>query len=114
MNPEKFQQKEGRINRFHCHGVRKNLGKDYPKASWEEIYNKPGKKEENPFWPEWVYTGNIPDSQYTELKRHTLYYPGSYEDESYSEMTDNVKMYRDVIKGGHLCPMLKNKDNNNV
>ncbi|MBQ3037142.1 MAG: hypothetical protein IJD31_09470, partial [Lachnospiraceae bacterium] len=105
MNPEKFQQKEGRINRFHCHGVRRNLGRDLPDKSWAEIYLATSKKEGDPFWPEWVYEGNGKNGPYAELKRHTMYYPGSFEDESYSDMIQNMKLYRAVVDGNYLCPL---------
>ena len=105
MNPEKFQQKEGRINRFHCHGVRRNLGRDLLDKSWDEIYNAASKKEGNPFWPEWVYDGDGQNQPYTELNRHTLYYPGSYEDEAFEEMIRNMKTYKNVVNGKYLCPL---------
>lgn len=107
MNPEKFQQKEGRINRFHCHSVRLNLGRDYPEKSWGEIYKSVEKKEDNPFWPEWCYDGNGENTPYASLSRNTCYYPGSYEDYAYGEMLENMEIYREIIDGQHLSPYYK-------
>ncbi len=100
------------MDRFHCHGVRRNLGRDLPGKSWDKIYHAAPKKEGDPFWPEWGYAGSGENQPYTELKRHTLYYPGSYEDEAFDDMIQNMEIYRDVVNGKYLCPMIKNSEIN--
>ncbi len=104
MNPEKFQQKEGRINRFHCHCVRQNLGRDFPEKSWKDIYKSDMDGNKNPFCPEWIYEGNGKNEPYASLSRNTCYYPGSYEDYAYKDMIQNMKVYREIINGQYLSP----------
>lgn len=98
MNPEKFQQKEGRVNRFHCHYIRQNLGKDYPDESWDNIYRKAGEECENKlFYPDWIYTGKYDSITYSGLTRSTCYYPESCEDIEFTRMLKNVDIYRAVL-----------------
>ena len=114
-NPEKFQQKEGRINRYHCHCVRQNLGRDFATKGWDEIYKyaqEHSDEGDNPFWPEWVYEGQKDDDTYARLTRNTCYYPGSYEDYEYDKMIRNMEIYREIIDGQHLCPIRKMKNDN--
>lgn len=92
--------------------MRRNLGRDLPGKSWDKIYHAAPKKEGDPFWPEWGYAGSGENQPYTELKRHTLYYPGSYEDEAFDDMIQNMEIYRDVVNGKYLCPMIKNSEIN--
>lgn len=117
MNPEKFQQKEGRINRFHSHCVRQNLARDFKGIGWDEIYEKASesKNSSNPLWPEWSYEGNDKNKKYAKLTRNTCYYPGSYEDHAYKDMIRNMEIYRKIIKGKYLCPYdkrIKEADSN--
>lgn len=123
-NPEKMQQKEGRIDRYHCHYVRQNIARDYAKDNNEEqsygewadkvwpdmfdkardMFNEARKKySENTsnknnvnalLRPDWIYEGKDKSKIYSTLNVYNVFPPASREERIYNTSRKNVGLYR--------------------
>lgn len=110
MKPEKMQQKEGRVDRFHCHYVRQNLAADYgEQESWDKIYESARSDYKNSmFEPDWIYCGKGKNKKYACLTRSTYYYPGSREDIEFERVKKNIDIYRALLGKSSLYDKLEN------
>ncbi len=115
-NPEKMQQKEGRIDRFHCHYIRQNLAKDYGEVRnlkkdytiWEEIYKAAENENTNKvtetkgLFPHWEYYGRDGDKEYSYPDRAGYYYPASRESLAFYKARKSVEIYRSLLGSSEL------------
>lgn len=97
-NPVDFEQREGRIDRFRGHAIRKNVAQRHgaaalasPSASpWTTLFElaQDLRPEYGHFVPDWVYPGPA------KIQRHLSPYPLSKDDEQYERVTRDVAVYR--------------------
>ena len=106
-NPEKMQQKEGRIDRYHCHYIRQDLAVNYDSNEdfknikdytfWEKVYDRamqdcPKKTEDSMgLYPGWVYEGD------SKLERYGYYYPASKESSVSRAAKNAINIYRSLL-----------------
>ena len=97
-NPVDFEQREGRVNRFAGHAVRKNVAR----AHWPEVLNSPDpcawraafeaaesqSTESGDFSPWWVYGGPA------RIQRMLLHHPLSRDIERYDQLREALTRYR--------------------
>jgi hypothetical protein len=97
-NPVDFEQREGRVNRFAGHAVRKNvahahwgdvLASDDPRA-WRVAFNAAlaSENELGEFSPWWVYPGP------TRIHRVLVHYPLSRDTAKYEQLRNALALYR--------------------
>lgn len=114
-NAVHFEQKEGRINRFHCYANRlqavdiyKKRGQNSEKASWDDIYSYLRKDKTSIFGKNIDSYGLVPDFLFPDnniteknndlgLVREFYYYPFSYEDMHIETVLQNVGYYRALL-----------------
>lgn len=97
-NPVDFEQREGRVNRFGGHAVRKNVGR----AHWSEVLQSPDPcawraafdaaegqpSEAGDFSPWWVYRGPA------QIQRTLLQHPLSRDIDRYDQLREALTRYR--------------------
>ncbi len=102
-NPVDLEQREGRINRYECLAIRRNVAKRYADSShftWEEIFRHAsnelrGDSDMIPYWylPESFYKDGSPDD-YEMIERIVPQYPFSYDQGRYKRLVDVLSLYR--------------------
>ena len=101
-NPQNLEQREGRINRYKCLSVRRNVAKVFgEKFSWKEMFEEANQvlKQDNPeMVPYWflplnneVFEGRN-DLEY--IERIIPIYPMSEENGRYRRLIDVLSLYR--------------------
>ena len=101
-NPQNLEQREGRINRYKCLAVRRNIAKAFgDKFSWKEMFNdachvlKQDNSEMVPFWflplDNDIYK-NIKDVEF--IERIIPLYPMSEEKGRYHRLIEVLPLYR--------------------
>jgi hypothetical protein len=103
-NPVDLEQREGRVHRFKCHAVRKNvaachwaraqvpLGQDPWAAMFDDaVRSRPAAM--NDLWPYWIY----PVEGGAKIERHVPVLPLSREVGRYARLRRAVMMYRMVF-----------------
>jgi len=99
-NPVDFEQREGRVNRFKGHAVRRNIAAKFGRAAlsqreeadpWSALYalahaeREPGETDLVPYW---IYPGEA------RIERHLLCYPLSRDVSRWAELRDVLALYR--------------------
>lgn len=97
-NPVDFEQREGRIDRFRGHAIRKNVAEKHGAAAlasqaaspWTTLFElaQDLRPEYGHFVPDWVYPGSA------KIQRHVSPYPLSKDTEQYERVTRDVAVYR--------------------
>lgn len=101
-NPVDFEQREGRVNRFGGHAVRKNIasahGRDALAAArdgqhpWQLAFAAAVDHEElGEFSPWWIYPGAA------RVERMVVHFPLSREDAQYERLRDSLTLYRMML-----------------
>lgn len=109
-NPVDFEQREGRVNRFGGHAVRKNVatthgagamasrgaglgagtGGGFCRSPWEHAFEaaKGDHPELGDFSPWWIYPGDA------RVERMLVHFPLSREDAKYKQLSESLALYR--------------------
>lgn len=101
-NPVDFEQREGRVNRFGGHAVRKNVAAAHRKAAlsavrlgnhpWESAFKAADDRPElGEFAPWWIYPGDA------RVERLIVHFPLSREDAQYERLRDSLTLYRMML-----------------
>lgn len=124
-NPQDLEQREGRINRYKCLAIRRNLARLDPESrSWEELFAKAdasvkaefgGRYSEMvPYWclpPEWI---DAHRDEIEWIERIVPQYPMSSDTARYRRLIEVLSLYRltlgqprqedllDLLKSRHL------------
>jgi hypothetical protein len=95
-NPVDFEQREGRVNRYAGHAVRKNVGEahwpnvlasDDP-STWRAAFDAASRDVANEFSPWWVYPGSA------RIHRVLATYPLSRDIDRYERLRSALTLYR--------------------
>lgn len=98
-NPVDFEQREGRVNRFGGHAVRKNVAAAHRgralaaakagKHPWQSAFDAAVDRPElGEFSPWWIYPG------VAQVERLLVHFPLSREDAEYAKLRDSLTLYR--------------------
>ncbi|SDL57092.1 helicase-related protein [Tessaracoccus oleiagri] len=97
-NPIDFEQREGRVDRFDGHAVRRNIASRHGRAilssddpnPWQVAYRLAGDEQERlgEFAPHWVYPGRA------RIERHVSPYPLSVDSVRLQSIKQDVALYR--------------------
>lgn len=97
-NPVDFEQREGRVDRYRGHAVRKNVAHAHGRAAlaqteahpWDDLYERATDQRENlgDFSPGWVYPGPF------RIERHIAPIAFSTDLARYERMKRDVALYR--------------------
>lgn len=97
-NPVDFEQREGRVDRYQGHAVRKNIGEHHGREMlasecddpWDAGYElaASARPELGSFAPHWVYPGRA------KIERHVAPFPLSIERELLDSIKKKVALYR--------------------
>jgi hypothetical protein len=97
-NPVDFEQREGRVNRFAGHAVRKNVAESHwrdvlasdDERAWRTAFDAAGMAENNlgEFSPWWVYPGSA------RIHRVLAHYPLSRDIAKYERLRSALTLYR--------------------
>ena len=101
-NPVDFEQREGRVNRFGGHAVRKNVasahGRDALASAgpgqnpWQYAFDAAiDYSELGEFSPWWIYPGDA------RVERLIVHFPLSREDPQYERLRDSLTLYRMML-----------------
>lgn len=100
-NPQNLEQREGRINRYKCLSVRRNVAKLYKDIfSWNDIFNKAKeelKKDNSDMVPFWFLPLN--DERFNNVKKEFIerivpMYPMSEDVSKYDRLIKVLSLYR--------------------
>lgn len=97
-NPVDFEQREGRVDRYRGHAVRKNVAAKHGTTAlsqtdvhpWDQLYElaRDHQAELGDFSPGWVYPGP------NQIERHIVPFPFSTDTDRYDRMKRDVALYR--------------------
>lgn len=101
-NPVDFEQREGRVNRFGGHAVRKNVASAHGRGAlaavrpgehpWERAFDAAVDRAElGEFAPWWIYPGAA------RVERMIVHFPLSREDAQYERLRDSLTLYRMML-----------------
>lgn len=101
-NPVDFEQREGRVNRFGGHAVRKNIASAHGRAAlvtaragkhpWQCAFDAATDRPElGEFSPWWIYPGDA------RVERLIVHFPLSREDAQYERLRDSLTLYRMML-----------------
>lgn len=101
-NPVDFEQREGRVNRFGGHAVRKNVASAHGRAAlaavqagehpWQNAFDAAVDHPElGEFSPWWIYPGAA------RVERMIVHFPLSREDAQYERLRDSLTLYRMML-----------------
>jgi hypothetical protein len=101
-NPVDFEQREGRVNRFGGHAVRKNVASAHGRNAlasvgtggnpWQCAFNAAVDHAElGEFSPWWIYPGDA------RVERLIVHFPLSREDAQYERLRDSLALYRMML-----------------
>jgi hypothetical protein len=101
-NPVDFEQREGRVNRFGGHAVRKNVASAHGhnalvaarqgKHPWQHAFDAACDCPElGDFSPWWIYPGDAC------VERLIVHFPLSREDAQYTRLRDSLTLYRMML-----------------
>ena len=100
-NPQNLEQREGRINRYKCLSVRRNIAKLYRNIFlWEEMFHKATDElkgynsEMVPFWYLPLNDNRFKDFDPERIERIIPIYPMSEDESRYSRLIKVLSLYR--------------------
>lgn len=104
-NPQDLEQREGRINRYKCLAIRRNLAKIFPEIyKWDELFKIANHEVKQQFGN--LYSGMVPNwclpkewikefqSNIEWIERIVPQYPMSSDVEKYRRLIDVLSLYR--------------------
>ena len=100
-NPQNMEQREGRINRYKCLSVRRNIAKLYKKIfKWDDMFAKASEelKGDNPqmvpFWYLPLNDEHFKGIETEKIERIVPMYPMSEDESRYSRLIKVLSLYR--------------------
>lgn len=121
-NPVDMEQREGRINRYKCLAIRRNIAHLFPdRFTWNEMFEQAkeewqqyGYSEMVPFWclPREVVAAHKTDGVLEWIERIVPMYPMSLDQGRYQHLIDILSMYRLTMgqpRQEELLELLKGK-----
>lgn len=100
-NPQNMEQREGRINRYKCLSVRRNIAKLYPETfGWEDMFRKASTElrgdnsEMVPFWYLPLNDEHFSGIKTEKIERIVPMYPMSEDESRYSRLIKVLSLYR--------------------
>ncbi len=106
-NPVDFEQREGRINRYNCLAIRRNVahifGDDVKSILWNDLFEKAtqefnGDKKYSEIVPHWClppeWKDRLPDEKREMIERIVPLYPFSRDKMSYERLIKVLSLYR--------------------
>ncbi len=103
-NPVDLEQREGRINRYKCLAIRRDVAHRYPELfSWDEMFDAATKEfrknysEMVPYWclpPEMKEAMEKDGQKFEQIERIIPWYPLSIEQSKYKRLIDVLSLYR--------------------
>jgi hypothetical protein len=101
-NPVDFEQREGRVNRFGGHAVRKNVAAAYGRGAlaaigfgkhpWQDAFDAADDHAElGEFSPWWIYPGGA------RVERLIVHFPLIRDDAQYLRLRDSLTLYRMML-----------------
>jgi hypothetical protein len=101
-NPVDFEQREGRVNRFSGHAVRKNVASAHGRSAlasarlgkhpWQYAFDAAVDQAElGDFSPWWIYPGDA------RVERLIVHFPLSRDDAQYERLRDSLTLYRMML-----------------
>ena len=100
-NAQDIEQRDGRINRFQCLAVRRNIARLYPeKFSWDEMFNAARsemKEMYSEMVPYWCLPRDFIEKKGVEpemIERTMYLFPHSIDQDKYQRMKDILLLYR--------------------
>ncbi len=104
-NPVNMEQREGRVNRYKCLAIRRNIAKLFgDKFTWKEMFDEANRKwhyeldndysEMVPYWclPKEIIARHADDLEY--IERILPLYPMSIDETHYKHLIDVLSLYR--------------------
>ncbi|WP_396925852.1 helicase-related protein [Mycolicibacterium sp.] len=102
FNPVDFEQREGRVNRFGGHAVRKNVASTHGrhalaaaksgKSPWHSAFEAAVDHPElGEFSPWWIYPGEA------QVERVLVHFPLSRDEAQYARLRDSLTLYRMML-----------------
>ena len=105
-NPVDLEQREGRVHRYKCHAVRKNVAKSYRDQifsqrngwvdPWQEMFNQARDQHTqttSELLPYWIF----PDEEGAKIERHVPALPLSRDDYKLAALRQSLAVYRMVF-----------------
>ena len=121
-NPVDMEQREGRINRYKCLAIRRNIAHLFPdRFTWHDMFEQAkeewqqyGYSEMVPFWclPREVVAAHKTDGVLEWIERIVPMYPMSLDQGRYQHLIDILSMYRLTMgqpRQEELLELLKGK-----
>lgn len=100
-NPQSLEQREGRINRYKCLSVRRNVAKLFPETfSWNEMFSKAAEElrgnfsEMVPYWYLPTDDAAFHGIKVEKIERIVPMYPFSEDESRYSRLIKVLSLYR--------------------
>lgn len=100
-NPQNMEQREGRINRYKCLSVRRNIAKLYPKTfKWDDMFSmastdlKGDNPEMVPFWYLPLNDEHFNGIKTEKIERIVPMFPMSEDESRYSRLIKVLSLYR--------------------
>ncbi|MCQ2288451.1 MAG: helicase [Muribaculaceae bacterium] len=100
-NPQNMEQREGRINRYKCLSVRRNIAKLYPETfKWNDMFEKASSElkganpEMVPFWYLPVNDEHFKGIETEKIERIVPMYPMSEDESRYCRLIKVLSLYR--------------------
>lgn len=96
-NPLKFEQREGRVNRYHSYSTRLNISEKFNENSaWDDMFkyyrNNPSNEDHYGLYPDFIFDkGKFP------IERERYYYPDSFEMLIFDDILQAVGYYRSLL-----------------
>ena len=122
-NPQNMEQREGRINRYKCLSVRRNVAKLYQGTfKWNEMFDKASAElkgnnpEMVPFWYLPLNDEHFKDIKTEKIERIVPMYPMSEDESRYSRLIKVLSLYRLTMgqpRQEELLQMLEGKISQN-
>lgn len=122
-NPQNMEQREGRINRYKCLSVRRNIAKLYAETfKWEDMFSKASTElkgynsEMVPFWYLPLNDEHFNGIKTEKIERIVPMYPMSEDESRYSRLIKVLSLYRLTMgqpRQEELLQMLEGKISQN-
>ena len=100
-NPQNMEQREGRINRYKCLSVRRNIAKLYSKTfNWNDMFSKASTElkgnnpEMVPYWYLPLNDEHFKDIDTEKIERIVPMYPMSEDESRYNRLIKVLSLYR--------------------
>ncbi|WP_164669348.1 helicase-related protein [Virgibacillus doumboii] len=118
-NPIDLEQRDGRINRYKCHAIRKNIANKYGDISfnediWQEMFTVANEKERDEHTSELVPFWSFPGTKDVDIERIFPLYPLSRDGAKYNRLMKILALYRLSLGQARQEDLLEHLLDNNV